>query len=509
MAKLFSWFKSKSCKCPCWVDVRAYGAKGDGVTDDTAAIGMAIKALPPEGGIVCIPPGKYVIASLVIPTGVYLRGAGMWSTVLKHSPNAKDHMLKSSGNFTIEGFTIDGNKSSQPVKDGTQDGKVDTIYYDGTGGQLFLAQNNLFKNTAQSAIECVNLSGEFKVLDNQFRDFGFKPFYSSDPALVRVPLAIYLNHGNQGQILISRNSLIKSISDPQGGGIMLNAQEGNYHSAMITDNYFEHVGLSNENGSGSIDLYNFIHRTIITGNRFYNLTYAAIKVANSAELVIANNVIYKDDQEAPLKHKAAAIFHSGCVRYENCGGGPWHNVVISGNVVKDWSGDFGIYVTGHATDLTKRVHRHLISNNIIDNAKGGIELYGVHDAVLEGNSIHGTSDPTIYGGGIHILNSSGIINIRGGEIISNASYGIFGQTKLSGSDIIVQNVTLSANKPNHIRLDGASSVQISNNRFKGEKIPPIFLIKIINAWLFGNVADNTKNSLGVTKLHDVGNSWNL
>src|SRR5262245_48890657 len=57
-------------------DVRAYGAKGDGVTDDTAAIQNAINACSADsGGIVFIPNGRHVIsATLSIPSYVSLRG---------------------------------------------------------------------------------------------------------------------------------------------------------------------------------------------------------------------------------------------------------------------------------------------------------------------------------------------------------------------------------------------------------------------------------------------------
>jgi parallel beta-helix repeat protein len=166
------------------------------------------------------------------------------------------------------------------------------------------------KNTACSAIECINLSGEFYVSENQFLNCGFEPFYSPDPKLVRVPLAIYLNYGNKGKIFISKNSFVKDATEPLAGGIMLSAQTGNYHSAIISDNYFERVGLSNENHSGVVDLYNFIHRATITGNIFHNLTYAAIKVANSSDIVIANNVISQDNQMAEIK--SPAIIHMGC-----------------------------------------------------------------------------------------------------------------------------------------------------------------------------------------------------
>ncbi|NUS60485.1 MAG: glycoside hydrolase family 28 protein, partial [Lysobacter sp.] len=43
------------------LDVRNYGAKGDGVRDDTASINAAIAALPAAGGTVVVPAGRYMI----------------------------------------------------------------------------------------------------------------------------------------------------------------------------------------------------------------------------------------------------------------------------------------------------------------------------------------------------------------------------------------------------------------------------------------------------------------
>ena len=48
------------------VDVREYGAVGDGVHDDTTAIQSAIHTCPP-GGRVRIPAGTYAIRPLVLP----------------------------------------------------------------------------------------------------------------------------------------------------------------------------------------------------------------------------------------------------------------------------------------------------------------------------------------------------------------------------------------------------------------------------------------------------------
>jgi len=67
-----------------WVDVRAYGAKRDGSTDDSKAIQAAIDAVPTDGGIVFFPPGTYKINTglTISSSNVYLIGAGSESTIL-------------------------------------------------------------------------------------------------------------------------------------------------------------------------------------------------------------------------------------------------------------------------------------------------------------------------------------------------------------------------------------------------------------------------------------------
>jgi hypothetical protein len=53
----------------------AFGAKGDGATDNTAAIQRAIDAAAKLGGIVTIGAGKFLVAgSLTVPAGVTVRG---------------------------------------------------------------------------------------------------------------------------------------------------------------------------------------------------------------------------------------------------------------------------------------------------------------------------------------------------------------------------------------------------------------------------------------------------
>jgi len=73
--------KSVTFKDGPWIDVRAYGAAGDGSTDDTAAIQAAINAVPTTGGTVFFPTGEYKTTyAIILKSNLNIKGSGSVAT---------------------------------------------------------------------------------------------------------------------------------------------------------------------------------------------------------------------------------------------------------------------------------------------------------------------------------------------------------------------------------------------------------------------------------------------
>ena len=67
------------------VNVREFGARGDGVTDDTAAFQAAADALLATGGILTVPLGTYILKQVRIHSKTWVRGSGAGTTILKNT----------------------------------------------------------------------------------------------------------------------------------------------------------------------------------------------------------------------------------------------------------------------------------------------------------------------------------------------------------------------------------------------------------------------------------------
>jgi hypothetical protein len=106
------------------VNVKDFGAVGDGVANDTAAIQAALSL----GGSVYIPEGLYIVDGLFVPSNTKVTGAGIDLTIIKLSDtspyfahaitnsNNTGSSLTNTGNtnITISDMTVDGNGFRNP-----------------------------------------------------------------------------------------------------------------------------------------------------------------------------------------------------------------------------------------------------------------------------------------------------------------------------------------------------------------------------------------------------------
>jgi len=113
-----------------YFNVKAYGATGNGVTDDTTAIRSAIAACQAAGGgTVYFPNGTYLISEhassficLQINTGVSLLGQSREGVVLFLAPNQRAsvrpiYVGPNAADLSISWLTVDGNKAGQTIPD--------------------------------------------------------------------------------------------------------------------------------------------------------------------------------------------------------------------------------------------------------------------------------------------------------------------------------------------------------------------------------------------------------
>jgi parallel beta-helix repeat protein len=100
------------------LDVRVWGARADGVTDDTAAIQAAIDACNTAGGgVVFLPPGTYLVSAIIRPkSNVWIRGAGKAATTLKLANGTNLSVIQSAvalSRCRVSDLAVNGNKANQ------------------------------------------------------------------------------------------------------------------------------------------------------------------------------------------------------------------------------------------------------------------------------------------------------------------------------------------------------------------------------------------------------------
>ena len=364
------------------IDVKNFGAKGDGVTDDTLAIQNAINSI--ETGNIFFPKGEYVISECFIENKNNFSLIGQNAKIkLKNNTNNKKMItFYNCEDIKVVGLSFDGNRSNQTIikpsngvegKDATEncpiillenvivgnisncsfensqgDGiQLDIMYYNQSNTynrecKNITIKNNVFKRCGRNGVSVVH-ADDVNIINNKFDDMTL--FSTSIACAIDV-------EPNPFYSFITKNIIIENniINNCLWGILVCNSGKDN---ALMNN-----VNLKNNiinNCSTGIQMLNTNHNEdnkdfIINNNHINNSGYG-LSIDSSDNIEITNNTIL------------------------NC------------KLLKDNRGD-GITINMY-NDIENRISRNiLIANNVINKTdSNGLELNNVDDVKILNNSI--------------------------------------------------------------------------------------------------------------------------
>lgn len=319
------------------INASDYGAKGDGVTDDSAALNAAFAAASVKKGTVILLPGTYLVgATINIPNGVSLQGVGQPTLKVKDGSTADPALLSSNAtsDSIISGVKLDGNRSNA-----SGFSNVCLIY----NATRVVYENCYFTNCRGIALYmngAVNSGSRYcKFYDNG--TLNRVTSQSSDRkqsfacTSCTAPFALFNDIQTGGLDLISftGSSDISIIGnrcvDNDSGSIYLSTNNG----GVVSDNRVNNcAGVVAAAGGNGIDIHD-CNDLVVTGNYCYKNGAAGILVAgNSNRVSITGNVCKSNKQVASVNN------HRGGITFELSSGTTMSDIVVSGCLCDDDQG---------------------------------------------------------------------------------------------------------------------------------------------------------------------------
>lgn len=370
------------------VDVRAYGAKGDGASDDTAAIQAAMNsAADGAGGVVYLPTGTYKTSnSLLVPSRTHVKGDGRGKTVIVSPPG--DYPGKSVNGARIYATialvaadrSIISDLTVDHAANGTRANGIalmpDGATYGGTVTTNSVVQNVevLGFNSHQYLIW--NLRGAHNKILNNYVDGGI-----AIGTLGSIQEGIELRGGDD--VLVSGNT----VSNVGNNGIYVSA---------------------NSDAPPS-----YLRGVIIADN--------LVDVANVG---IFLSVAAYDASQIQIKHNIIRNTRMSGVAFTSASGITSRDVSIFGNSIQNTVNE-GIRLYGNTGATYSGIS---VSHNTIDTvtsaASSGMLVYAINDTLIESNTIKNVAfglRVQVGSSDIDIINNRVEEIARHGAIISNAS----------------------------------------------------------------------------------------
>ena len=490
------------------IDVTSFGATGNGTTDDTAAILVAVAAIPPTGGVLFFPPGTYktTMPILVTRSSVAVRGVGDASQI--DATVAGDGALVFSGGSWVraQDLRIIGKFSSGIWLRGCSNASVTGCSIsgatDGTGAEcsgitisncsdVWIQRNRLDGNglgpSGSSSADIGTGSGSttnsrITVADNHCTS-----------TLVNVNIGLWnaafltvegkycsgavtqsgaAGSGGYGIMVYQTHSAVtygdavvagNIVKDVQGTGIYVQGCP----RSVISGNLIENSCITETRGSllvGAIAVT--IGSATIAGNEIHGSKQAGIIASGTDITVSGNTVISASTGGIVMNGMTNSVVSlntlSGCGSgiatsdYINgTAGNPNDRCSIVGNVIRG-------SLNGNPGIALKTASHGSLTGNVVDLASGpGVLLQSCTRMTLTGNTARESSHagPRLADG-IRIEDSTYCIVANNQSYGTKQAYGIFEQSPSDHNDFTYNGV--SGNLTGPISLSGGHSTQIGN-----------------------------------------------
>jgi parallel beta-helix repeat protein len=392
---------------------KALGAKGDGVTDDTASLQATINT----GGVVFIPPGTYQISCLTLPSGVTIFGAGTGRTILRGTNAcASTAMLYGSGasDVAISNLAVNGNNIANYGILNNNNG--------GTVGNRWRVRDTLVQLVT---LDCLSAHAGVDIV------FAGNTLSNCGGNGIRLD-------GTASNFSVTNNRVIGTGSGAAGVIFMVGID------GSIVGNSISNSGPNGDciTGYDSTNL-----RVQVIGNSCLTNNNNGIHVGGT-NIIVANNNLYNTSLTGI--YIAAVTFPGGVKTY----GAPSNYVTVSGNV---------LHTTTTANQsgiaLLTCYHCTVTGNTVTGATQNGIMLNIANNNVVTGNQVDGTTGNgiDIRGGNQNIISGNNVSNSTGDAYRSeNDTSNVTGAgTVVATQNTFVSNVSI-ANGRDYIESPGSN-----------------------------------------------------
>ncbi|HYE00450.1 MAG TPA: right-handed parallel beta-helix repeat-containing protein, partial [Alphaproteobacteria bacterium] len=413
-------------------NVMDFGAKGDGTSNDQAAIKAAIQAAHAAGGgTVYLPPGTYRVGlggddasdgPVELLSGVTLKGAGQNATVIKLMDNvgqAVNGLVRTpfnevTKNVGLSDLTIDGNRAANG------DVPVNGFFCGVAPGSPLRDEDITVTN-----VTVRNCNG-----------YGFDPHEQT----VRLRIENCTAHGNLTDGFVA-DYLIDSVF---ANNTAYNNGRHGFNVTTATQNFLMHGNVAHDNGGSGIIVQRGSDASIpvpkgidIVGGEIYRNGRAGIELRLTDDVSISGVSIHDNAREGVRLSGATNVSITGSTIADNSAAGdgafnaigifaepnggaaiPSASVSITNNTIRDAgapASGWGIFENDGSTGVTH-------SGNAIDGMKNG-------DVLIDGLAYDQSGAPT--GGGAPITGTSGA-DSRTGTAGNDSIAGLGGNDTLQG-----------------------------------------------------------------------------